>query len=317
MHRLTIVIPVLGDPLQLDDTLLSVLENRPTDCEILVVHNEPYHDPYNLSDEVRFIEARRGAGMVECIHRGLAAGQGAVVHVLSCGVQVCAGWAEAALAHFEDSKVAAVSALIFDRDMPEKVISAGLGYRMEGAAWRLTGPNAPQQIVAWRQEHRGPDLLAGFYSKSAIQSVGGFAQFASTIAAGTDLAMALQQNGFRCVFEPECTASTVAAAGAESAFRRGCDDECLFWRWAASHGLLTSIIGHVAMLAGQAVIGLFRPSMLVQLLGRSCGTLQAMFSGRRVRPTAVEVAEKPTVATSPHFAVAHSQEDEQRSFRVA
>ena len=60
MPRLSIVIPVLGDPQQLDDTLLSVLENRPANCEILVVHNQPYHDPYNLSDEVRFVEAERG-----------------------------------------------------------------------------------------------------------------------------------------------------------------------------------------------------------------------------------------------------------------
>jgi len=57
--RLSIVIPVLGDPRKLDDTLVSVLENRPAHCEILVVHNEPYDDPYQLSNEVCFIEAWR------------------------------------------------------------------------------------------------------------------------------------------------------------------------------------------------------------------------------------------------------------------
>ncbi len=317
MHRLTIVIPVLGDPLQLDDTLLSVLENRPTDCEILVVHNEPYFDPYNLSDEVRFVEARRGAGMVECIHRGIAVGQGSVIHILACGVQVCPGWADAALRHFEDPKVAAVSVLISDRNAPEKILSAGLGYRIEGSAWRLAGSNDPDQIAAWRQELRGPDPLAAFYSKSAIQSVGGFPPWASNIAAGTDLALAIRKNGFRSVLEPECTASMVAATGAEPAFRRGRDDERLFWRWASSHGLPTSMVGHVAILAGQCVIGLFQPSMLIQLAGRSCGMLQAMFTGRGAKPVAIETVEKPTVATSPHFAVARPQEDEQRSSRVA
>ena len=67
MPRLSIVIPVLGDSQQLDDTLVSVLENRPANCEILVVHNEPYHDPYHLSDEVQFVEAQCGASMVACI----------------------------------------------------------------------------------------------------------------------------------------------------------------------------------------------------------------------------------------------------------
>ena len=60
MPRLSIVIPVLGDPQQLDDTLLSVLENRPARCEIVVVHNRPYHDPYHLCEEVRFIQAEAG-----------------------------------------------------------------------------------------------------------------------------------------------------------------------------------------------------------------------------------------------------------------
>ncbi len=73
MPRLSIVIPVVGDPRHLDDTLVSVLQNRPDDCEILVVHNRPYDDPYELSDEVRFVEARRGSRLVDCLNVGIAA----------------------------------------------------------------------------------------------------------------------------------------------------------------------------------------------------------------------------------------------------
>ena len=133
MPRLSIVIPVLGDPQQLDDTLLSVLENRPANCEILVVHNQPYRDPYNLSDEVRFVEAPRGAGAVECLNRGLAASRSPVVFVLSCGVEVCPGWADAGLRHFGDPAIAAVAAVVLDRDDRGKIVSAGLGYL--GGGW--------------------------------------------------------------------------------------------------------------------------------------------------------------------------------------
>ena len=125
MLRLSIVIPVLGDPQQLDDTLVSVLENRPANCEIVVVHNRPYHDPYRLSDEVRFIEAERGTALAECLNRGLAASRASVVHVLTCGVEVSAGWADVAFRRFGDPDVAAVGSVVLNRDDPEKAISAG------------------------------------------------------------------------------------------------------------------------------------------------------------------------------------------------
>ena len=70
--RLSIVLPVLGPPVQMEDALVSVLENRPSDCEILVVHNEPYDDPYDLKNEVCFIEAPRDSRWVDAINLGLA-----------------------------------------------------------------------------------------------------------------------------------------------------------------------------------------------------------------------------------------------------
>ena len=56
--RLSIVIPCLGGAADFDGTLVSVLQNRPADCEVLVLHTEPYDDPYGLRNEVRFMESR-------------------------------------------------------------------------------------------------------------------------------------------------------------------------------------------------------------------------------------------------------------------
>src|SRR3954469_4194264 len=53
--RLSIVIPCLGGAADFDATLVSVLQNRPGDCEVLVAHSEPYDDPYRLHGEVHFI----------------------------------------------------------------------------------------------------------------------------------------------------------------------------------------------------------------------------------------------------------------------
>ena len=64
MPRLSIIIPVLGNLELLEDTLVSVLENRPDSCEIIVVLDEVYEDPYELKDEIRFDRAPPGAGLV-------------------------------------------------------------------------------------------------------------------------------------------------------------------------------------------------------------------------------------------------------------
>jgi len=53
--QLSIVIPATGTQEQLDQTLVSVLENRPSDCEVIVPHAFDYKDPYDLHDEVTFV----------------------------------------------------------------------------------------------------------------------------------------------------------------------------------------------------------------------------------------------------------------------
>ena len=58
--RLSIVIPALASVEALERTLVSVLEKRPADCEIIVVLNTSYDDPYQLTDEVHFASARKG-----------------------------------------------------------------------------------------------------------------------------------------------------------------------------------------------------------------------------------------------------------------
>ena len=285
MPRLSIVIPVLGDPQQLDDTLLSVWKIvRPT-AKFSSSTTSLITTPTISAMRCGSSRPQRGAGVVECLNRGLAASRSPVVHVLACGVEVCPGWADAGLRHFGDPAIAAVAAVVLDRDDREKIVSAGLGYRIEGTAWRLGRHSRPDNVAACRQDLSGPDTLAAFYRKSAIESVGGFSPWAGDALAGIDLALALRQAGFRCALEPQCVAHVGAAAtDPEPAFRYGRNAERLFWRWASSQGWLASLAGHVALLAGLCVISLWRPSRLLQLAGRVCGAIQAMFAKRPAKP---------------------------------
>jgi GT2 family glycosyltransferase len=313
---LSIVIPVLGNPTRLDDTLVSVLENRPANCEIIVVHTEPYDDPYQLGGEVRFLKARRKAGLAECWNLALAASQAPVVHVLACGVEVSSGWADAALRHFRDPQVAAVAAVVLHRDDRQKVVSAGLGYRAEGTVWRLGQTKTANNDT---DELRGPDVLAAFYRKSALEAIGGFSRWATATLAGIDVALALRQAGFRCESEPDCIVRTDDAAVCEKpGFRHGRDAERLFWRWASAHGRLRSVAAHAALLVGECTIGLWRPLLILRLLGRVWGLLRAVLSARDHRigvspapaaDTAAPQDREPSVIPVPRLAAARLGEE--------
>jgi hypothetical protein len=314
--RLSIVIPVLGNPRQLDDTLVSVLENRPEHCEILVVHNGPYDDPYQLGDEVVLIEAPRGASLAECLNQGLSASRAPVVHVLSCGVEVGPGWTDAALHHFCNPEVAAVAAVVLSGN-DRTIFSAGLAYRTEGAPWRLAHGRDLADSTADEQHLCGPDTLAGFYRRSALEAIDGFSSWAGNAMTAIDAALALRDAGFPCVLEPECVARANAAAVFEpSSFARGRDAERLFWRWASRQGWISSLIGHAALVAGQCVICLWRPSMLAQLAGRMWGALRAIFSRSASKPADAVSIEAPAVIAAPQLAAARI-EKERRSARAA
>ena len=93
------------DSASLEDTLVSVLENRPADCEIIVVLAVPYTDPWSIGDEVRFVQAPAAATVVDCVNVGMASSFGEIAHVLRSGWRATDGWADAALAPPADAGV--------------------------------------------------------------------------------------------------------------------------------------------------------------------------------------------------------------------
>ncbi|MEN6449080.1 MAG: glycosyltransferase [Thermoguttaceae bacterium] len=302
MLRLSIIVPLLGEPSQLDDTLVSVLENRPANCEVLVVHRGRYDDPYGLAGEVRFIEADSGATLAECLNLGLRASRAPVVHVLRCGVEVTPGWAEAAVGHFRDAEVAGVAAVVVSTQEPRQIVSAGVGYRAEGVAWPLDEGAAPDRLEECQNNLCGPDILAGFYCRSTIESLGGFSSHAADMLIGIDAALAIRQAGFRCVVEPNCVAHAGnAIAPARPGFRHGHDAERLFWRWASAHGWCRSLAGHAALVAGECAIGLGRPLLFLQLLGRLLGVIRAASARRNSKPREFASTENPAVIPIAEF----------------
>lgn len=187
MCRLSILIPWWNEASSFEDTLVSVLENRPGDSEILVVHPERYDDPYGLRDEVRFIQCSASSEL-ELINTGFHRAEGDIVHLVRCGVLATPKWTDSAVEHFESDFVGAVAPLI-----------AGDGTESTASGWNLTRQGRRQRRREGSQTNTcsSPALDAGFFRRQPILDLGGFDLDIGHVPE-LELGLALAQLGFDC-----------------------------------------------------------------------------------------------------------------------
>lgn len=234
MCQLSIIVPLVNAPQLFEDTLVSVLENRPAGCEVLVVHPGHYEDPYGLSDEVTFVPVASTLDGNAMINAAARAAAGRVIHVLQPGMLAQDGWTDAALRRFRDSEVAAVAPLVLDARNPARILVAGLRYSsggrviVQGAGARF---NRAGRLL--REDITGPIRLAAFYRRSIFLALEGFCPQAGRWFADIDLGLCMRRLGFGC--ELECQSivtgfdehivaplSFVTGQQAERLFQRHC-----------------------------------------------------------------------------------------------
>ncbi len=280
MPRLAIVISAVGSIESLERTLVSVLENRPADSEILVALNQPYADPYDLKEEVRCLPPVRRASTVAGIRRALAATRAPFVHLLASGCQVTEGWADLALARFGDRNIASVAPLVWDAEHRERIFAAGVGYRPSGKRF-LVGHGLEQLNADAHDSILGACEFAAFYRKVALDSVGGLSLRLGVRQAGIDLAFALKRAGFGVAVEPQSRVYAAAEVEQnESAFRQALHDERLFWRNLPNAGRMPALAAHAGLVAIELLCSFPRPRLLAQMTARAWACCQI---GRNVR----------------------------------
>lgn len=265
MPELSIIIPIVGQQQDFENTLISVLENRPHDCEIIVVCDEQYDDPYALGDEVTFVEARCDAGLVERFTLGVGQSRAELVHLLSGTSRVTAGWTTAALAHFRRPRVATVVPIVVDHQRPSRTVAAGVALTAGGR--RRLRRRLPRHITGARETTLAAPLVATFLRKSAYQLVGGLDAAVGDSFADVDLAARLRHAGYLSVIEPESRLShdgpLRAAAKAEF---QGRQEERLFWRNAPTFGWGCALRRHPPAVAWR-LLGRPLPWHVAQQLG--------------------------------------------------
>jgi hypothetical protein len=305
--RLSIVIPCLGGAAEFDGTLVSVLQNRPADCEVLVVHTAAYDDPYQLGEEVQFLRAS-SRSLVELINSACQHATGEIVHLVGCGLEVTESWTEAALVHFGDPEVAAVTPLVLGADR-QTVAMAGLRWSLGGARRVVTDQRLLSQGTGrLRASILGPALAAAFYRRDVLAALDGFDRSAGDELADVDFALAIQSLGRLHVCEP---ASRLIQMSGESlaprsgGFIGGRAAERLFWQHAAARGLISSLAFHPVAVLADIARRLPSPAAMTSLLGRTVAVLEAGSRRQREQRLAAaadrlaELAEQRTTVRLP------------------
>jgi GT2 family glycosyltransferase len=281
--RLSIVITATEGTQQLETTLVSVLENRPHDAEIIVPLGHDYADPYRLEGEVRFL---RGAGANDWLHlanAALPAASGAVVHLLSAGTQVSEGWTCGPLALFaNDETVASIAPLVLCAQNRRDIAAAGIEYgrsgrrrvRRETLALSRICDSAPRPEIIL-----GPTHAAAFYRRDALEAIGGEFPSVAGEVADVDVALSLAELGYLSLLEPISVVYAPHVSTPPRPWADGRASEAVFWRHAAAMGWCSSLAAHCATWCGEALASIVRPKLARKLFGRTvslCGALRHM-----------------------------------------
>jgi hypothetical protein len=336
--RLSIVIPTPTDTAAMEETLVSVLEHRPDDCEIVVALGCEYADPWNIREEVRFVQAPRGSSLVGCTNLGVAASVGDVVHILAAGWRATEGWTDGPMARFEDDDVGAVVPLGMAAEDRDRVVSAGVRCAVGGRRIDVAADTARRRkdraaiTAAESYAPQGPVLEAGFWRADVFEMTGrGFTTACGDRTADADMAVTLSRSG-RSVVLDRHSQVVAPATGAKSgrrpgAFAEGLHAERLFWRSMAGSSVVVAVVMHVVEIVRHTVA---RAPLgtLPMLAGRAVGLLQMGFyvpryvQLRRVMRQASlgaagrAVAERPTIRIDgPHPGLARPHDREAAPLR--
>ncbi len=264
--RLTIVVPHLRADGPFEDTLISILENRPAKAEVVVAHDGSYSDPFDLSDEVRFVTAG-SASMPELIGAAAAQAAGRYVHVIANGVRATAGWVDSALELLQQDAIGQVAPLAVSR-IDDSIIAAG----WTGGWLAPTVPVAQGQTKLGRRDAvrlQGACLAASFWNRDLLRQL--TTAYAAPQAAAAQYAWSqmLRQQGWRVALASDSVVLAEAGMlGLEPGFGKA-RIESELQRQLADQSLVSATLQ-----CGMAAVGsILRPNRWGQCAGQLLGSL--------------------------------------------
>ncbi|MGB7343493.1 MAG: glycosyltransferase family 2 protein [Pirellulaceae bacterium] len=272
--RLSIIVPLGTNDAAFEETLVSVLANRPAGCEILVVHDGTYSDPFNISDEVRFVVSDNNT-LISLIASGAKAARARFTHILAPGFCAVEDWTDPAMAKFE-SHDAAVVVPVVCRPENGRIVAAGWG----DTSYRLCQPIAEGASTVARQDIAsltGAYLQASFWRREVLQSLV-LAFDAPTVGDATyAYGHLVAQAGWRCVLAEESilTTTTKTSEWDKSSYKRG-------RHYRAIRKAITLRDKTMPLLIN-LLRGVFRPSSVAETLGQASFRSKMASTKRRLQ----------------------------------
>jgi hypothetical protein len=160
---LSLIVPFQCDSQALENTLVSVLELRSPDDELLIVHRGEYQDPYGLQgNEAKVLETPASTSLAEQLNIAVQNATGDVLQVVLPGTVLEADWCVDALAAFDE----------MDVDMIALGVS---GSSANSLQYGFEADLIPQRRATGEASKIAGPLLAGtMIRRSAIECLGGW-----------------------------------------------------------------------------------------------------------------------------------------------
>jgi GT2 family glycosyltransferase len=261
---LTLVIPSHNRADLLRRCLASVRRHARADTEILVVDDaSPHHTVARTAQAfagVRVLRFERRRGFCAAVNAGIRAAQHPIVELLNDDTEVTAGWAEAALAHFADPRVAAVAPLVLrgaPGEGPASIDSAGDRYFLGGIAGKRGHGQPLSARYLQGGDVFGVSASSAFYRRAALLDVGAFPEEFGAYFEDVDVSFRLHWAGHRLRYEPASRVWHRVSASHGRPNRRlleqqSRNEERVFWRNLPARDLLRALPWHAAVLAAKA-----------------------------------------------------------------
>jgi hypothetical protein len=160
-----LIVPFQRDAAALETTVVSILESRTKEEELIIVHDGDYDDPYQLAcDEAVVLETERGESLAEQLNLAVRAACSPAVQVLLPGTTIQAGWCDAAMELLADSDVHAVSMAYFDTDARRTVFGID----------QVHIPH--RQVATYEDQVAGPLLAGTLIRRRSLLKLGGWCE---------------------------------------------------------------------------------------------------------------------------------------------
>lgn len=199
--RLSIVVPFRGDSNSFESTLVSVLQHLPDACEVIVPHAGNYDDPFELADEVRFVET--AAGVTNQIGEAAEVARGRFIHVIADGYRATQDWTDTAFDAFEQTDTGVVVPVVRNSHS-EDIVHAGWT-RSRAKACDLIGVGAETLAGKQLRSVEGGFLSASFWRRDLLRSLTGSFAGDNVVEASMVYSLLARQAGWRCVCAPDAT----------------------------------------------------------------------------------------------------------------